>query len=36
MKKPYEKPTLVRRGQLAAVTAVNGNGLVTSPGANPT
>ena len=35
MKKAYVKPTLVRRALLAAIAA-NGNGFVTSPGADPT
>ena len=34
MKKPYEKPTLMRRGQLVALAA-DTNGAVASPGANP-
>ncbi|PBC00612.1 hypothetical protein CK220_30240 [Mesorhizobium sp. WSM3860] len=34
MKKTYEKPALVRKGKLSAVTAVNGagSGPVVGPG----
>lgn len=35
MKKSYEKPTLVRRQNLARVTADNGDMVIISAGVNP-
>ncbi|AZO08638.1 MULTISPECIES: lasso RiPP family leader peptide-containing protein [unclassified Mesorhizobium] len=31
MKKSYEKPSLVRKGKLSAITAGNGASIITPP-----